>query len=97
MKCFQSVQTRLAIVGIASSQGRINKNMLTTILCYGSNIFCNIVYFFHEANTSRQYTESTYLTCSSVTVAAGYIIIVLNIEDLFEFFGSMSKMVDESK
>lgn len=71
--------------------------MLTMVLCYGSQNLLNIVYLFHGATSFRQYTETTYLLCTTIAIGICYTIIASKIEDLFEFIESLSKLIEESE
>lgn len=69
MKLIQSAQDCLAMLGLSSNQSLFNLKFLMAEFFMFANVGCNWLFIIYEANTFREYTNSSFLT-STYTMAA---------------------------
>lgn len=97
MKLFQSIQRSYAILGISSNRGRINDRMLFAAFIIGSSLILNIVSFFVETKSFREYTDATFVTSAETLCVINCTIIMCKKLRFFEFIGHFERILDQSK
>lgn len=86
MKLFQFVQKKLVILGIIPNhQHSFNGKILMVFVLYWFINVSNVFILFYKAKTFNEYTNSTFVTAATTTVAVCYTILILNMEKLFKF------------
>lgn len=101
IKIFQSLQKHLAMSGISSEMAlqpnpfnrRISMSLI--VLCMG--VIFIFKFFFFEAKTMIEYTQSSYMGSVSVVIIFLLFILILKVKKLFEFFNDFENLVNTSK
>lgn len=87
MKLFQFVQKQFAILGIIPNQQQqpFNLKIRMVFVCYWTTNISNVLILIFKAKGFNEYTNSTFITSATTTVAICYTILILNMAKLFEF------------
>lgn len=101
MKVFKSIQKNLAITGIGPKlvtqpyplNGRILMGFL--LLGFGNTFTC--VFIGNYAKTFSEYTQSTYFLSAEILFIFALIIVILKVENLFEFINCCDCMLNISE
>ena len=101
IKIFQIIQKNFATIGIgpnSAMQLRVfNGKILFTSLTLASFILSNLVYFFKDAETFTEYTQTIYLGSGGILVTLAFIIILLHLNELFKIINDCECLVNTSE
>lgn len=97
MKLFETTLKNFALMGIGSSEGRINRKMLIAMLFLWLTSIFNSTYLIHGADNFKDYTQNLYMTVASTEIAMFYVQIVLQISTVEKFIAEFEKNLDESE
>lgn len=98
-KPFQLVETNCAYIGISlnSVAQPFNWKILLGFLVLSVTIVCQLVYFFNDARTYAEYTQSIY-TCSLVSATfLTMLILILKRATLCEFIKHLDETINTGK
>lgn len=100
MKIIEIYQNLCAPLGIrpiqSSEKCRLNRKILMVYIFYGLNISFNVISVFVKANTFKEYTDYVYWLTVSCCTTLSYTVIILKMENLFEFFDVSDKIIGKS-
>lgn len=89
MKLFQFVREKFAVLGIIPNQQQqqqsFNGRIRMVFVCYWGVNISNVLILLFRAKTFNEYTNSTFVTAATTTVAVCYTIVILNMTKWFEF------------
>ena len=85
MKLFQNSQKTMAILGINSNQQTgFNTRLMITFSMLGLGLISSAIFFFFEANTFEEYSNSAYVTTSIAVCSACFTIFVFKTKTVME-------------
>lgn len=97
IRLLQANQKNLLIYGIGPHEKPFNKRNLLTLFSFSSCIFVSGAYFFFEAETFEQYTQSVYTTTALINVTLMFTIVVRNMRQFFDCVNQAEEIIDGSE
>lgn len=101
MKLFQITQKNLAILGIDRNQSTqkhpFNGRILLGFFLFGLFIILTSTFFFHEASSFREYTETIYTLSGTIACTVAFTSTIFKMKMLFNFIAMSENIVDISK
>lgn len=97
MELFLTLLKNTEIIGISRNQHPFNWRSLLALLTHSFGIALNAAYFFCEANTFQEYSESIFI---GTIIIADTIIFVFSVSRMwivFEFINEAEKIIDGSE
>lgn len=93
MEPFQLVRKTLTILGINPNRHAfIDKLLIAFGLFYSSSIL-SCVFFFIEAETFREYTESIYTLTANIAITFCFTYIIIKMDQLFQYIEDCQRIV----
>lgn len=100
MKIFISNQKYLATLGITRDQAMqcqpFNARIFLSFLILSLPVISHGGYLFCVANSSKEYTESVYMTTAFICIATDFLAFTWNTKDFFDFVDGWEKCVEQS-
>lgn len=100
-KIFQIVLKNFATIGIEpkliAQPNPLNVRILMGFGFLGLSIICIFKYFFYEAKTFIEYTQTAYMGSAAVLLISALLILILNVESLFKLINDCENLVNLSK
>lgn len=97
MKLLQSVQDYLAMLGLSSNQSLFNVKFFTAEFFMFANVGCNWLSIIYEANTFREYANSSFLTSTYIMAAICFTIFAKERNHIFKMIEIGTKLLEKSK
>lgn len=97
MKLFITTFKNFALMGIGSSQKRINAKMLIALFFLWLTSIFNTTFLIYEANNFKDYTQNLYMTVASTLVALFFVQIFFQISLVEKFITDFEKKIEESE
>lgn len=98
MKIFQSIQKNMRPGGLTRDQPPLNKVQKKQIFKCILFLILQFVYFFHVANTPRQYMDSIFVTTAGLFGMVSYISVALKTPKIFDYIDAIEEMtIDQSR
>lgn len=102
MDIFRTIQTKLAVLGINSSNQAILKNafnrrVLFGFLLFGCTVISELMYIFHVASGFMESMDIISATFGSILVFVSFATMVSKRTSLFESINNLEKFIGASK
>lgn len=100
MKIFTSNQNHLATLGITRDQAiqcqPFNARIFLSFLILSLPVISHGGYLFCVANSSKEYTESVYMTTAFICIATDFLVFTWNAKDFFDFVDGCEECIEQS-
>lgn len=93
MEPFQSVEKTMTTLGINRNRYAFIDRVLIAFYVFCSSSILSCVFFFAEAESFREYTDSIYTLTADIAVTFCFAYIVMNMDQLFQYIDDSRKMV----
>lgn len=97
MEPFQSVRKTLTILGINQNGSAFIDKVLIAYYVYCSSTILSCVFFFTEAESFREYTDSIYTLTANIAVTFCFTYIIIEMDQLFQYIEDCRKIVYNRK
>lgn len=101
MKILRIAKKKLAILGITLNQSLeshpFNRKISMGSFIFGFSIFSHFAFLLHLADTFMEYTESVYMTCTTISIAVSFLSTIFQMRKSFEIIVGLEKIVKMSK
>lgn len=97
MKIFQFAQKKFSLVGIGLHARAWNYRNVLSLSTFCVGIVSNGVYFFRQAKTFQDYTNSVFMATTLICSAAVLIIDVSNMQPIFGCVEGAEQIIDGSE
>lgn len=100
-KAFEIIQKYFAKIGIAPSLADqaypFNRKILFGFSMLSLGNCCSFVYITYVAETFADYTQSVYMLSFGILIVFALIILIFNVEKLFEYMDECDDLINTSK
>ena len=102
MKLFQSAQRCFAMLGIYPIQANgkylcFNRKIWIVFISYLVGIIFNCVFLFRKVHSFEEYTDIIFRISISILIIICYVVIVLQMENLFQIINNCEEIIRQSK
>lgn len=97
MKIFRIVEKNFARLGMSSQQPRLNWQSAISFSFFSLALFCASFFFFFKANTFIEYTLNIFVTITIFTAWIGYIVMLLQKQQMFQLIDEIEVYAADSK
>lgn len=101
LKVFQSIQKNFALMGISpklvAQSYPFNVRIFAYFLSVMSGITLTCVYIFTDAKTVSEYMQTIYVASAGIFDVFTLLILILKVDQLFEFINRLDNVVNMSK
>lgn len=98
---FDLIQKNFATIGIepclATQLYPLNGRIFIGFLILVSGTICDLIYFFKEAKTFAEHTQSMYTCTMGAEIALYLLILILQVDKLFELINGCDSLAHTSK
>lgn len=98
MKLFKTFRKNFALIGITSNVNALDsgKIFLTSLIIWSVGL-SSWIFFACEASSFIEYTVSIYIASGTTVTAIYFMIVILQIQNIFKFIDGCKKIIKNGK